>query len=655
MLDLEAVRELIKPLYEDDSDKKIVETRGATLDEALADAAIQLNTSLKYLDFEILEKGSAGFLGLGTKNWTIKAYEIAKAKDKKKATEQVDLDDSLNKAEEIVERADGFACVHVASDGVYMKITVPVGDGVFATQKDAVQVLRERGVGDYDLNLVESMVKNPDGIYKRVADWKYNPSNDALMTVDIAENEMKAWIYVSPPGPGGADLSGDVISSFLRNNRVVAGVKEDAIQNFHDKPVYRENFLVAEGIEPYNGKDAHIVYNFETDQTKIRLKETETGKVDFKELNLIQNVVEGQPLAKKIIAERGIPGKTVTGRYLESKNGKDIQLPIGKNVKVAGDDVTLLAETNGQVLLIGNKVNVEPILNIPGDVSLRTGNIMFLGTVVVAGNVEDGFSVKASGNIEVHGTVGKAEIDAEGDVVVNQGITGRNEGRIRAGKSIWSRFIENANASAGEFVIVSDGIINSTVTSKRKILCQGKRATIVGGHLNAAEEIHAKTLGSAGGGSETLLEVGFDPEKKERLDEILTKRAEAEKELDEIELNLQTLINIKKQRKVLPEDKEASLQKLSERRQIIGLEMEEIDKEAESIQNYLNGLRTHGRISASSRVFAGVVVVIRDVKEQVRTDCKATTFALEGGIVRYGKYEGPDDDMKRVPDGYTSN
>ena len=87
----------------------------------------------------------------------------------------------------------------------------------------------------------------------------------------------------------------------------------------------------------------------------------------------------------------------------------------------------------------------------------------------VAGNVEDGFSVKASGKIEVHGTVGKAEIDAEGDIIVNQGITGRNEAKIRAGRSLWSRFIENATVSAGELIIVSDGIMNSNVSSKKKI------------------------------------------------------------------------------------------------------------------------------------------------------------------------------------------
>ena len=110
--------------------------------------------------------------------------------------------------------------------------------------------------------------------------------------------------------------------------------------------------------------------------------------------------MEGQPLAQKILAERGKGGKTVTGKYLEAKNGKDIPMPLGKNTRLAEDDLTIVAETNGQVLILNNKINVEPILNIDGDVSLKTGNIMFLGNVYISGNVEDGFSVKASGNIK---------------------------------------------------------------------------------------------------------------------------------------------------------------------------------------------------------------------------------------------------------------
>ncbi len=656
MVTLDTIREMMAQRLEEDKSRVFVEVTGNTLDQALEDASIQLGIPVRDIDYEILQRGATGFFALKKKNWFIRAYEMHKKrleKEEAKAAENENLDD-LEHIKAVPDK-NGCAYVFCAPDGVYLKVAPPVGAGTPATAREATEKLRERGIQTVPEDLIKQLVKQSAGEYVKVAPYRHSPANDAMMVVDITDGDMKAWLYATPPGPGGADLSADMIIAFLKNNRVVAGIDEQRIRDFQDNPIYKQNYLVAEGIKPQDGSDATIVYNFETDRSKIRLKETASGKVDFKELNLVQNVVEGQPLAQKVLAQRGKGGKTVTGKWLEAKNGKDVPLPLGKNTRLAEDGLTIVAETNGQVLIINNKINVEPILNIEGDVSLKTGNIMFLGTVFISGNVEDGFSVKASGNIEVKGSVGKADLDAEGDIVVGQGIAGKNEGFVRSGKSIWAKFIENCHVEAGEFVIVSDGIINCQVSANRKILCQGKRAAIIGGYLSAAEEIHAKTLGSFGGASETVLSVGFDPKSKERLDALNSVYQAAEKELDDVQLNFNTLVAMKKQKKELSEDKEAALKKLGERQYVLQTQLEETAIEIKQIQDYLNALKNRGKVSASVKVFAGVKIVVRDVTEDVRSDCKATTFYLENGLIRYGKYQGPDDDMKRVPNGYTAD
>jgi uncharacterized protein (DUF342 family) len=286
-------------------------------------------------------------------------------------------------------------------------------------------------------------------------------------------------------------------------------------------------------------------------------------------------------------------------------------------------------------------------------VSLKTGNIKFNGTVIVKGNVEDGFEVKASGNVEVYGNVGKSIIEADGDVIVSLGIMGRDEGYVRAGKSLWAKFIQNTKVDVEEYIVVSDGIINSNVTCNKKILLQGKRASIIGGHLFATEEIHTKSIGSNGGGSETVLEVGYDPRAKLRLDELLAKQDSLAKELDELDLNIQTLENIKKARRTLPHDKEESLKNSIIRKNEIENESEVMTEEITQIQQHLRELKIIGKVSASGTVYAGVKIYIRDVKEEIRNDTKAVTFYLENGFVRHGKYEPmSDEDMKRTPEGY---
>lgn len=653
MIDFVRLQTAMKERLEADRSIHSVEATGATLDEAVSAAAALLSVSVKRVEYEVVERGSPGFLGTGRKDWLIRAYERFEAKVAQEAPEL--SDEAFIANSPVIEDKDGAAFVFLSQEDAFLKVVPPVGRGRRASERQAMDALTGRAVRDINASLVSQVVKDAAGEYVRVGSFIANPANDAVMTVDIADQEMKAYLYVAPPGPGGSDLSAETILSFLRNNRVSFGVDEDFVRDFADKPEYKVMVQVAEGIKPTNGRDAYIQYNFEIDQSQVRLKESSNGRVDFKELNIIQNVVEGQPLARKVPAERGSPGKTVTGKVLPAKNGKDIPMPLGKNVHVLDDQLTIIADMNGQVVIVGGKVNVEPVYTVQGDVSLRTGNIIFLGTVIITGNVEDGFSVKAAGNIEVHGTVGKAELDAEGDIIVHQGVAGKGSGFVRAGRSIWARFIENAKVEAGSLVVVSDGIINSTVDANKRILCQGKRAHIVGGRLRASEEINAKILGSPVSGTETICEVGFDPKSKERLEILEDRKAQAEKQLEEVELNLQTLINIKKQRKSLPEDKEAYLRELVERRQQDMDDLSRLTEEIGEIQGYLNTLKTRGRVSASAKVYPGVKILIRDAKEDVKSEYRAVTFVLENNLIRVTKYEETDEDMKKAPDGYSAD
>jgi uncharacterized protein (DUF342 family) len=54
-------------------------------------------------------------------------------------------------------------------------------------------------------------------------------------------------------------------------------------------------------------------------------------------------------------------------------------------------------------------------------------------------------------------------------------------------------------------------------------------------------------------------------------------------------------------------------------------------------------------------VYPGVKIIIRDAKDEVRTEYKAVTFILENGLVRMTQYEEPDDEAKKGPDGYTTD
>jgi uncharacterized protein (DUF342 family) len=362
-------------------------------------------------------------------------------------------------------------------------------------------------------------------------------------------------------------------------------------------------------------------------------------------MNLILNVVEGQVLGKKIPPDEGTPGRTVLGKLLPTKPGTDIKFEVGKNVRLAENGTTAIAEINGQVIMDGDKINVEPIYMVDGDVNLKSGgNVIFLGTVKVMGSVTDGFKVKAAGNIEVEGNVGKADLDSEGDIIVHQGINGKMEGNIRAAKGVWAKFIENSNIYAGEVVFASDGIINSQVDSNKMIISEGKRATVVGGRLRATEEIRAKTFGSPTG-SETVVEVGYDPKSSSRMVEIEELLQGLRNELEDLERNLATLENLKKAKKTLPEDKEGYYTELTEKKEELTAEKDTLEAEQAELQEHMESISVTGKISASSRIYPGVKVVIKDASLKVRNEFRAITLINENHDIKPIKYEEMAEDI----------
>ncbi|MDR2192880.1 MAG: FapA family protein [Treponema sp.] len=647
MIDFVKLQQLMKEQLEVDRTIRIVEAEGPTLDAAIEEAGTLLDLPVRRIEYEVVERGFKGVFGTGKKDWKIKAYGKISVQTTKTSTSNVSADGEA--ASTIGMNMDGEVFVRLSPDGALLKVKPPTGSGRFVTEAMAMQALNDRSVKNIDKEAVRNVIKEAEGVYIKVGTFDRNYSNDSSMKVETTDNDMKAYITVEPAGIRGCDLSFDVIINFLRNNRIVYGIKKDVIEHFIDYPVYKTPVLVAEGTKEANGRNAYIEYKFETNPNKIRLRESRDGKVDFKDLQIIQNVVENQPVAIKIPAQEAVKGKTVKGDYLPAKDGMDILLPLGKNVHADEDKMTILADINGQVMLANGVINVEPVFVVEGNVCLKTGNIIFLGTVVITGNVEDGFSVKAAGNIEVKGTVERAELEAEGDISVAQGITGKTIGHVKAGKSIWARFIENAIIDAGDMVVVSDGIINSQVDAYKRIVCQGKRARIVGGRLRASEEINAQIIGSSSGTTETICEVGIDPKIKEAIEQLMIDKSTCEKELEGVQAELQELINIKAQRKSLPEDKEFLLNELMDQRNTLTAELQNIDKEITKKQEEQNEVKTRGRVSAANMIYAGTKIIIRDVVTDIRNEYRSATFILENNLIRAVKYEEPDKDAKREP------
>ena len=82
----------------------------------------------------------------------------------------------------------------------------------------------------------------------------------------------------------------------------------------------------------------------------------------------------------------------------------------------------LFAADSGNLVYKGGRFNIETTFQISSDVDVKTGNIDFLGDVVIKGSVQEGYTVTAGKSITVLGMVTGATLTAQGDITVKNGV-----------------------------------------------------------------------------------------------------------------------------------------------------------------------------------------------------------------------------------------
>lgn len=629
---------------EEDGIDDELEVYADSVKQALELAARDMAVDVSMLDYEILEKGTKGFLSIGRRPYRV-LVRPARIDTEYEDLERIERKFSRMSDIELTPRAldrdaDGTFTVRVTKSGVWLTVTPSRGSGKSVALPDVHHKLMTLHIENADLKKAEREVSKQSGKPVRIGEWVPNPEYDGQMSVELTEDEMKAYVHFVPPRFSGRHMEVDDVLEALKNAGVVTGIKEEQIREYLEQMDYGTPLLAAEGEKPRHGQNAYVDYKVRIDRAGVAFEEDEKGQVDFRDLDLLENVVVGQVLAVKVPAEEGIPGRTVTNRVLPAKSGKDTNIGYGKNTILSEDGMELTAATNGQVVFKNNKILVEEVLYINGDVSLETGNITSLGSVVIAGSVQDNFIVKAAGNVEIKGTVQKALIEAEGDIVIRQGISGRDEAKIEStAGSIYAKFIQQTSVMAEIDVVVSEGILHSNVDAGSRILCNGKRARIVGGLIRAGEEVNARFIGSDSF-TKTEIRVGIIPKVLQQVAELNEMKKKVDEELSKVTKDVTTLTVQKSNAGgALPKDKEELLVKFKNNQKKLTTRQNEINLELEELKAYLNMLEQKGKVCAEKSIFPGVDIYIKDKKFTVKDPYNYVKFALEGGEIRLSEYE----------------
>jgi uncharacterized protein len=230
---------------------------------------------------------------------------------------------------------------------------------------------------------------------------------------------------------------------------------EEAYVDIHS--IYREirkqtgrEILIAHGEQPEPGIDGRLDLLFQSEN--VTSFDEVNGTMDFKNKLKIPSVKPGDILAYYHPKVDGKPGKNLFGKTFPQKTAKDLKIQIDSSITQKNNlyssaifgRPTIIDGENKKILQVFNRY----VHN--GDVTLETGNLHFLGDIIVEGHVFDGMKVEASGDIHIMQNAYRCELIAGGSIFVH-GIIASS--RVYAGKDsfFFSMFYNKLSTLAEEF------------------------------------------------------------------------------------------------------------------------------------------------------------------------------------------------------------
>jgi len=444
-----------------------------------------------------------------------------------------------------------------------------------------------------------------------------------------SSDKMTLTARFYPPSMKGRKLSADEFINDLAAKGVKHGIMEDAIRAFFSSPVYCTDIVVARGTEVIQGKHAYIEYFFETDLSqKPTLKED--GSVDFFALNTFTQCAEGDILARLHPEVPGKNGMTIFGEPVLPLAVKRKILKYGRNITCSEDGKVLVAQVNGQVSLVDEKVFLTDVMEID-NVGPATGNIDFEGNILVLGNVFENFAIKAGGNVEVRGVVEGASIEAGGSITIARGMKGMGKGILQAENNIIAKFFENAEVHAKGYV-ETESILHSNVFAGTEVIVTGKHGFITGGRVVATNLVRAKTIGSDMG-SNTIVEVGADPKIKGRLQELQKNIANTGKLIEQSRPQIENFMNKMKSGAKFSLDQKMYFQTMLTEDKKRKADIAEWSAELDSMQDVLDST-TDAIVEVTGDIYAGAKIAISDVSMIVKNTMTYCRFKKVDGDVR---------------------
>lgn len=524
---------------------------------------------------------------------------------------------------------NGYFQFENQENGLYFNVYAPQDGGRAVGMDRVIHYIDKAGIGACDLAAIKTAAATcKTSLRVRVGEPCIPRNEWGEYTISPDRLHVEAVFY--PGFVGAGRLSAQEIMDDLSGIGVTYGINEELIGKLVEEKEFFIPYEIATGTAPVDGVDAYITYNFETEK-KAKPKVNEDGSVDFHDLDALNHVKAGDCVATMTPEVPGVPGTDISGKALTPRRARRGYFKCGRNLKPSEDGLRLITEVNGHVTLEGDKIFVSNVLELV-NVDASTGDINYDGNVVITGNIQAGFTVKASGDIEVKGMVEGAVVEAGGDLILVHGVQGMGKAILKCNGNMVTKFLESAKGVYVGGNLDTDTILHSKVEVRGVITALGKNGLIIGGDVRSSVLISAKFIGNEMG-TTTIVGVGVDPSTKRKLEglkkEITT--------LNDSKVKLSQIITALRKKQELEGTLEADKQEMFQKstRNLILTEHEMTKKRAEhdELQNMINE-DVNARIKVLRTAYPGTKIIFGDTYMFIKNRYDYCQFLKSGADIK---------------------
>jgi uncharacterized protein (DUF342 family) len=292
----------------------------------------------------------------------------------------------------------------------------------------------------------------------------------------------------------------------IRAAGLAGPLDETGVDEFMARRPIGECVRVVRGRPPTRGAETKLEYVFASLEPRTApaegAAEREEFAIDHRESRMLERCNAGDVLVRKVTGGAAVDGVDAYGRTLPAERGREVKLSAGSNASLSEDGGSVVAGIDGVPLREpSGRIVVTPSVTVK-NVDFKSGNIHFDGSVVVEGDVLQGFSVEATGDVHVKGSVEHALIRAGGSITIGGGV--RRHSTVRAALDVDVRFCDSESVLEARRVLrVAQNALQCELHGDEGVVVGGQ---LVGGRVQSWASVEAGILGCPHG-SQTVVNV----------------------------------------------------------------------------------------------------------------------------------------------------